>query len=121
MNLLKKRIVLFEMRQNQLREKFKKLPLFNFDCENVYEIIDKENLEILDYEKQLETLEESSQLFEVTLPEFKAIKQVLQLKLDSHCALRYSYSYLIITHNVLHVNIISAIFEAIVKGINQLY
>lgn len=74
-NLLRKRITLFEIRQNQYKEAFKKLPLFKFHCEDAYTLLDKTNLEIMEYEKYMTKLEESAGLFEVNLPEFKSIKQ----------------------------------------------
>lgn len=75
-NKLRKRLSLFETRQNLYKDHFKKLPLFFYDCRNVYEVLDKTHLEILDYENQLKALEESTDLFEINLPEFKSIRQV---------------------------------------------
>lgn len=83
-NLLRKRITLFDIRQNIYKDMFKKLPLFKFDCATAYSLLDKTNLEIKEYEKEMTKLEESASLFEVNVPEFKAIKQcrkeVKQLK-----------------------------------------
>lgn len=83
-NLLRKRITLYDIRQSLYKESFKKLPLFKFECEDVYTLLDKTNLEIKLYEKEMKKLEESAGLFEVNLPEFKGIKQcrkeVRQLK-----------------------------------------
>lgn len=75
-NKLRKRITLFETRQNLLREWFKKLPIFNHECSGVYDLLDKTHIDIVDYENQLKSLEESAALFEVNLPEFKSIRQV---------------------------------------------
>lgn len=74
-NLLRKRITLFDIRQNLYKDMFKKLPLFKFDCQKSYSLLDKTHLEIKDYEKEMTKLEESGGLFEVNVPEFKAIKQ----------------------------------------------
>lgn len=75
-NLVRKRITLFDTRQNLLKDTFKKLPFFRYDCRNPYVQIDEAHKNISDYEKQLTDLEESSSLFEVNLPEFKAVRQV---------------------------------------------
>ncbi|XP_075225795.1 dynein beta chain, ciliary-like [Lycorma delicatula] len=73
-NTVRKRITLFEIRQNLYRETFKKSPIFRWDCENVYRVIDRCNLEIMDLENNMEKLNEQSVLFEVIVPEFKLVK-----------------------------------------------
>ncbi|XP_060520898.1 dynein beta chain, ciliary-like [Cylas formicarius] len=85
-NAIKRRINLFEIRQSMYRDQFKILPLFNWNCQRVYRLLDKVNNELSDLEKERDKIQEQANLFELILPEFKAlratrkeIKQVKQL------------------------------------------
>ncbi|KAK9702182.1 Dynein heavy chain region D6 P-loop domain [Popillia japonica] len=83
-NAIRKRIALFDIRQNLYRDQFKKMPFFRFDCSDVYTLLDKINKELGDLEKNMNDLGEQGNLFELTLPEFKQLKasrkEIRQLK-----------------------------------------
>lgn len=74
-NAIKRRINLFEIRQNMYREQFKKLAFFNWDCPHVYNLLDKTNRELTELETERNKLQEQANLFELMLPEFKSLKQ----------------------------------------------
>lgn len=85
-NAIKRRINLFEIRQKMYRDQFKKFRFFGSDCPNVYLLLDKTQAECFELETEKDKLAEQANLFELTLPEFKAmkhcrkeIKQVKQL------------------------------------------
>lgn len=73
-NAIKRRINLFEIRQNMYRDQFKNLRFFNWDCPNVYPLLDKTNGECFELETERDKLYEQANLFELTMPEFKAMK-----------------------------------------------
>ncbi|KAL1512674.1 hypothetical protein ABEB36_002231 [Hypothenemus hampei] len=83
-NAIKRRINLFEIRQNMYRDQFKNVRFFNWDCPNVYRLLDKTHVECLELEIERDKLEEQANLFELTLPEFKAMrstrKELKQIK-----------------------------------------
>lgn len=74
-NAIKRRINLFEIRQSMYREQFKKLPFYNWSCENVYKVLDKTNKYLSELEVEKVKLEEQAHLFELVLPEFKPMRQ----------------------------------------------
>lgn len=57
------------------REQFKKYPFFNWDCENIYDVIDKTNKQLTELEQERNKLSEQANLFELIFPEFKPMKQ----------------------------------------------
>ncbi|XP_057654279.1 dynein beta chain, ciliary-like [Diorhabda carinulata] len=71
---IKRRINLFEIRQSMFRESFKKLPFYKWGCENIYDLLDKTNNQLCCLENERDTLQNQSNLFELTFPEFKPIK-----------------------------------------------
>ncbi|KAF5274393.1 hypothetical protein FQA39_LY07273 [Lamprigera yunnana] len=81
---LKRRLGLFDVRENMNREIFKKKPFYNFDCENVYPFLDEMNSQVSDYEKELETLTEQFILFDLQVAEHKHLlnsrRELRQLK-----------------------------------------
>ncbi|XP_050294546.1 dynein beta chain, ciliary-like [Anthonomus grandis grandis] len=83
-NAIKRRINLFEIRQNMYRDQFKNFRFFNWDCPNLYGLLDKTHSECFELETERDKLEEQANLFELTLPEFKAMratrKELKQLK-----------------------------------------
>lgn len=83
-NMIRKRIALFDIRQNLYRDQFKKMPFFRFDCKDVYALLDKTNRELNELEQNMQDQAEQGNLFELTLPEFKQLKasrkEIRQLK-----------------------------------------
>lgn len=73
-NAVRKRISLFDIRQNMYRDYFKKGSWFKFDCKNVYKKLDKCNSELKDLENDMAKITEQANLFEVNVPEFKSMK-----------------------------------------------
>lgn len=73
-NAIRRRIALFDIRQSMYRDAFKKLPFFDWSCKNVYRLLDKTHLEILDLETEMRKLQEQANLFELTMSEFKPLK-----------------------------------------------
>ncbi|CAH1128373.1 unnamed protein product [Ceutorhynchus assimilis] len=73
-NAIKRRINLFEIRQNMYRDLFKSQRFFYWDCPKVYTLLDKTHSEAAELEAERDKLEEQSNLFELSFPEFKAIK-----------------------------------------------
>ncbi|XP_018058898.1 PREDICTED: dynein heavy chain 9, axonemal [Atta colombica] len=73
-DLLKKRLNYYDFRQQQCLARFRENIVFNFDCTNVYEKLDKINEEILRFEEELKTLHDQTNIFEQQMAEFKQIK-----------------------------------------------
>lgn len=57
------------------REAFRRYDFFKFDCQNPYELLDEAHKEIHMLECQMKDIQESASLFEVSVPEFKQLKQ----------------------------------------------
>ncbi|XP_076454452.1 dynein beta chain, ciliary-like [Babylonia areolata] len=72
---IQKKCASFDVEQHKFREKFRTLNAFNYDCQNPYEILDKTNSSILNMEKASVALSESAKMFDVTVPDFKQIRQ----------------------------------------------
>ena len=68
-DLIRKRISLFDIRMKLYRDGFKKLPCFKVPCKNVYDICDQVNLELNIMETQLKNLSDSASLFELSPPD----------------------------------------------------
>ncbi|KYN05431.1 Dynein beta chain, ciliary [Cyphomyrmex costatus] len=69
------RISAFDITINQYREAFRRYTFFKYDCKNPYELLDEAHKEILMLERQMKDIQESASLFEVTVPEFKQLRQ----------------------------------------------
>ncbi|XP_038108194.1 dynein beta chain, ciliary isoform X2 [Culex quinquefasciatus] len=85
-DLIKKRITLFDIRSKLYREGFKKLAFFKVPCENVYQMCNQVNLELNIMETQMKNLCDSAALFELNPPDDnklrlcrKEIRQVKQI------------------------------------------
>lgn len=68
-DLIKRRIAMFDLRTRLYHENFMKLPFFSVPCPKVYELCDIVHEEMKDMEKQIHGLRESSVHFQLTLPE----------------------------------------------------
>lgn len=69
------RISAFDTTIMLYREAFKRYDFFKFDCQNPYELLDEAHKEIHMLECQMKDIQESASLFEVSVPEFKQLKQ----------------------------------------------
>ncbi|XP_058455827.1 dynein beta chain, ciliary-like isoform X2 [Malaya genurostris] len=74
-DLIKKRITLFDIRSKLYREGFKKLPFFKVPCENVYQMCNQVNLELNIMETQMKNLCDSAALFELNPPDDLKLRQ----------------------------------------------
>ncbi|KAG5897820.1 hypothetical protein JTB14_011820 [Gonioctena quinquepunctata] len=72
---IRKRIIDFDNRVTYYREVFKKYSFFQYSCANPYEVIDKIDRDMQSLEKKMWDIHESGSLFEVTVPDFKILKQ----------------------------------------------
>lgn len=79
-DLIKKRIILFDLKTKLYHEKFMKLPFFNVPCSrNVYELCDFVNNEITDMNDQYNNLRESSFHFQLIPPDDTKLMQCKRL------------------------------------------
>ncbi|EFN63906.1 Dynein beta chain, ciliary [Camponotus floridanus] len=72
--LLKKHLNYYDFRQQQYLARFRENVVFNFDCTNVYDKLDKINEEIVKFEEELKALHDQANIFEQQVMEFKQIK-----------------------------------------------
>ena len=72
---LKKKINDFDNKQIDFRRTFCKMRFFRFKCKRPYEYLGQTNNLIMEFEFEMQKLQESSTLFEVPVPEFKQIEQ----------------------------------------------
>ena len=83
-NKLRKKINDFEDKQSDFRKHFRKMRFFVFQCRLPYEYLEQANDLINEHERKMKQLQDSSQLFEVQIPEFKMLqlcrKEIRMLK-----------------------------------------
>ncbi|NXJ23235.1 DYH9 protein, partial [Dicrurus megarhynchus] len=65
----------FDAQQLRLRERFGREAPFRFDTEKPYQLLDAKHMEIKQMESAMTSIYESAGLFEVTVPEYKQLKQ----------------------------------------------
>ncbi|NXB29063.1 DYH9 protein, partial [Eulacestoma nigropectus] len=65
----------FDAQQLRLRERFAREAPFRFDTEKPYQLLDAKHMEIKQMESAMTSIYESAGLFEVTVPEYKQLKQ----------------------------------------------
>ncbi|XP_025057963.1 dynein heavy chain 9, axonemal [Alligator sinensis] len=73
--VLRKGCAAFDVEQHKFREKFRKEAPFRFDTENPYQILDANHIEIKQMESTMGSIYESAGLFEVSVPDYKQLKQ----------------------------------------------
>ena len=71
---LRKKINDFEDKQSDFRKHFRKMRFFVFQCRLPYEYLEQANNLINEHERKMKQLQDSSQLFEVQIPEFKMLQ-----------------------------------------------
>jgi dynein heavy chain len=72
---LRRKVSNFDVRQYEFREKFRKELPFSYDQTQVYKKLDQGHLDITSMEREMQMLNNSAALFEVTVPDFKQVKQ----------------------------------------------
>lgn len=75
MSRIRGRISAFDTTIGHYREAFRRYNFFKYDCKNTYGLLDEADKEICMLERQMNDIQESASLFEVTVPEFKQLKQ----------------------------------------------
>ncbi|XP_043280370.1 dynein beta chain, ciliary isoform X2 [Venturia canescens] len=69
------RISAFDTTIGHYREAFRRYGFFKYDCINPYGQLDEADKEICMLERQMRDIQQSASLFEVTVPEFKQLRQ----------------------------------------------
>ncbi|BFZ02963.1 hypothetical protein BsWGS_06002 [Bradybaena similaris] len=72
---IRRKSAAFDSSQFKFRENFRNIPPFKYDCDKPYEYLDKYHQEIKNMEQKMAALIESAGLFEVSIPDFKQLKQ----------------------------------------------
>ncbi|RXM32245.1 Dynein heavy chain 11, axonemal [Acipenser ruthenus] len=72
---IRRKCVAFDVKQCEFREKFRLEAPFNFNADNPYALLEKAHREIKLLEEQMIEMQESSNLFEVTVPDYRQLKQ----------------------------------------------
>ncbi|XP_075803650.1 dynein axonemal heavy chain 11 [Microtus pennsylvanicus] len=76
--LIRKKCVLFDEKQAEFRERFRRYAPLGFKAENPYSVLDKAHQELETLEEEMGQMQDSARLFEVALPEYKHMKQCRQ-------------------------------------------
>ncbi|GAB1599188.1 dynein beta chain, ciliary [Argonauta hians] len=74
-NNIRRKTAAFDVEQHKFREAFHQIPPLFYTCSNAYDHLDKYNEEIQKMELEMISLQESASLFEVSIPDFKQLKQ----------------------------------------------
>ncbi|XP_074539499.1 dynein axonemal heavy chain 11 isoform X2 [Halichoeres trimaculatus] len=72
--VLRKQCIAFEMKQKNFRDMFRARSPFGYNAACPYDSLDKSERAVQDMEKEVAELQESTNLFDVTIPDFKDIK-----------------------------------------------
>uniref|UniRef100_S4RSK5 Dynein heavy chain linker domain-containing protein n=1 Tax=Petromyzon marinus TaxID=7757 RepID=S4RSK5_PETMA len=72
--IIRQKCVKFDLRQQEFREWFRAEAPFAYNSAQPYAMLDKVNREILALEREMAFLQESAALFEVGVPDFKALR-----------------------------------------------
>ncbi|NXD73362.1 DYH9 protein, partial [Eolophus roseicapillus] len=72
---LRRRCATFEARQHRFREHFRREAPFRFDTKKPYQVLDAKHIEIKQLESAMTSIYESAGLFEVTVPDYRQLKQ----------------------------------------------
>ncbi|XP_031749733.1 dynein heavy chain 11, axonemal [Xenopus tropicalis] len=74
-SVIRRKCVLFEVKQHEFRSRFKNEIIFNFDADGPYKHLDKTHRNIARLEGEMKKLQETADLFEVNMPEYKQLQQ----------------------------------------------
>ncbi|KAM9806325.1 dynein axonemal heavy chain 11 isoform 1-T1 [Syngnathus typhle] len=72
--VLRRHCLEFEVKQSQFRDNFRATAPFNYNTSHPYVNLDKSEEAIRDMDKELSALQESTNLFDVTIPDYKDMK-----------------------------------------------
>ncbi|XP_063817028.1 dynein axonemal heavy chain 9 isoform X3 [Pseudophryne corroboree] len=73
--LLRRNCASFDVEQHNFRERFRKEAPFRFDSVSPYNMLDLKHIEINKMEASMASIYESAALFEVSIPDYKQLKQ----------------------------------------------
>ncbi|KAG5856708.1 hypothetical protein ANANG_G00010770 [Anguilla anguilla] len=95
--VIRRKCVAFEIKQNKFRERFRMEAPFNYSAVKPYSLLQKAHREIRTLEEEMTQLQESSHLFEVSVPEYRQLKfcrreivilkQVWDIVVYVHCSI----------------------------------
>ncbi|CAK8695850.1 unnamed protein product [Clavelina lepadiformis] len=72
--IIRRKCTSFDVKQHEFREKFRKEPVFRFNCKEPYPCLDSMQTSIAVLEQEMYDLHESAGLFEVIVPDYKQLK-----------------------------------------------
>ncbi|RXM27080.1 Dynein heavy chain 11, axonemal [Acipenser ruthenus] len=73
--VIRRKCVHFEIKQHEFREQFQNEIIFKIDVHNPYKLIDKTHKNVAKMETEMQKLQDTANLFEVSVPEYKQLKQ----------------------------------------------
>ncbi|KAM6469113.1 dynein axonemal heavy chain 9 [Liasis olivaceus] len=73
--ILRRKCALFDVEQNKFRERFHQEAPFRFDATNPYQMLDASHTELRQMELTMTSIYRSADLFEVSVPDYKQLKQ----------------------------------------------
>ncbi|XP_029930046.1 dynein heavy chain 11, axonemal [Myripristis murdjan] len=74
-SVIRRKCVRFEVKQHEFREQFRTEVIFKINLEEPYKLIDKANRAVAVLEAEMQKLQETADLFEVSFPEYKQLYQ----------------------------------------------
>lgn len=74
-SVIRKRCAAFDMKQNIFRDKFCLGAPFSYAAQKPYALLDRANQDLRELEQELKHLQESADLFEVAVPDYKQMKK----------------------------------------------
>ncbi|MEE6489662.1 hypothetical protein FKM82_015640 [Ascaphus truei] len=74
-SVIRRKCVLFEVKQHEFRSRFKNEIIFRFDADDPYTHLDKTHRNISRLEGEMKKLQDTADLFEVSVPEYKQLRQ----------------------------------------------
>ncbi|KAM4697873.1 dynein axonemal heavy chain 11-like [Rhinophrynus dorsalis] len=74
-SVIRRKCVLFEVKQHEFRGRFKNEIIFRFDVDDPYKHLDKTHRNISIMENEMKKLQDTADLFEVNMPEYKQLRQ----------------------------------------------
>ncbi|KAL0966379.1 hypothetical protein UPYG_G00294600 [Umbra pygmaea] len=74
-SVIRRKCVRFEIKQHEFREQFCKEVIFKIHVEEPYKLIDKSNRVVAVLESEMQKLQDTADLFEVSFPDYKQLRQ----------------------------------------------
>ncbi|KAF7661524.1 hypothetical protein LDENG_00258930 [Lucifuga dentata] len=74
-SVMRRKLVRFEVKQYEFREQFRTESIFKINVEEPYKMIDKSNQTVAVLEEEMQKLQDTANLFEVSFPDYKQLRQ----------------------------------------------